>query len=494
LGANSQTNVVPLRIPPHSIEAERAILGALLFDPSAYRRVGALVAADFYVGANAAIYTAVQQVIAAGDALDIVSLWDRLEGEVVDFGGLPYLSELAAGVASAAHLEQHVEIVRHRAALRETIALADRIQSAAFEMPRAGSVPALLTGLAGEIGRVQDAVGGRGDDGIPIVDAIALRDTGEWLVRGMIPTDSLGIVFGASGCYKSFVVLDLACHVAHGLRWAGKRTRRGQVLYIAAEGQGGIRRRIEAWHRARGLQIAPGSLFVLPRALDLGSEARRVVEAARGLGVDPALVVVDTLSQTYAGEENSANEVAAYLRELGHRMREAWRCAIAIVHHSGHSETERPRGSSALRANVDWMFGVFRDADERLATLTCDKSKDSDTSTDVQFALTVEHLGVDEEGDPVTSLVARHLRSAEDVSAAMETESRAGRGGRRTLLLALAANGMREAELRKAFYEECDITDSEARKKAYYRAREWAVKNGMIEIVAGYVLTRKGTE
>lgn len=310
-----------------------------------------------------------------------------------------------------------------------------------------------------------------------------------WLVKGAVPADSVGVIFGGSGTFKSFIALDLALHVAHGLPWLGRRTTEGPVLYIAAEGGTGLWKRIDAWHRARRLRWQDAPMHVVPVPVDLGADAVRVQDAAKAAGTTPALVVVDTLSQTFSGEENSANEVAGYLREVGLMLRETWQCTVAVLHHSGHQATERPRGSSAIRANVDWMLGVFRDEKEMLATVTCVKQKDGEPLDDLSFALHSHELGTDADGDKVTSLVARHLSSAEEIEHAAEQERAAGRGGKNQLFLGLVQNGMRESELRKAFYDEClDMTD-DARRKSYFRARAWAIKAALIDIAQGVVIT-----
>lgn len=309
-----------------------------------------------------------------------------------------------------------------------------------------------------------------------------------WVVKGAIPADSIGVLFGGSGTFKSFIALDLALHVAHGLRWLGRRTQEGPVLYIAAEGGAGLWRRIDAWHRARRLRWQDAPLYVIPVAVDLGTDALRVQDAAKAAGVTPTLVVVDTLSQTFSGEENSANEVAAYLREIGLLLRAAWQCAVVVIHHSGHMATERPRGSSAIRSNVDWMLGVFRDEKEMLATVTGVKQKDGETLDDSTFSLTQHELGVDSDGDKVVSLVARHLSSAEEVEQAAAREVAAGRGGRNQLLLSLLHNGMREAELRKAFYEGVDVEGSDAKRQAYHRCLSWAKKHAYLDVAEGRIV------
>lgn len=260
---------------------------------------------------------------------------------------------------------------------------------------------------------IADYAGGSGaGKGPPLLTLDQLREQAKsvtWLVKHVVPSESLGVMFGGSGTFKSFIAIDLALHVAHGMPWLGRKTKRGPVLILAAEGGAGLWRRIVAWHRKRGLKWADAPVFVVPVALDLTQDASRVVEAAADLGVVPSLVVVDTLSQTFSGEENSANEVAAYLRELGTWFREAWKSAVVVVHHTGHQATERPRGSSAIRANVDFLYGVFRDEKEMLATMECVKQKDGELIDPVSFALDVCELAVDEDGDKVTSLAARAM-------------------------------------------------------------------------------------
>jgi len=308
-----------------------------------------------------------------------------------------------------------------------------------------------------------------------------------WLIKQLVPSESIGIFFGASGTFKSFIAIDLALHVAHGLPWLGRKTKKGTVLIVAAEGGSGLWRRVVAWHRAHRLKWDGAAIYVMPVALDLAVDSARVVEAAKALGVKPDLVVVDTMSQTFRGEENSAAEVSKYLSEVGLWFRTAWQAAVLLVHHSGHSATERARGSSAIRANVDWMFGVFRDDKEMLATVECVKQKDGDMPDPITFSMKVIDLFVDEDGDPVTSLVASGVTGSGDVLDLMQREAERGRGGKNHLFLDLALNGMEEKKLRQTFSEAVD-GDAETKRKAYYRARSWAVKAGLVEIAQGVVI------
>lgn len=325
---------------------------------------------------------------------------------------------------------------------------------------------------------------------LPILTLEQLREqakTVKWMVKHVVPAESIGVMYGGSGTFKSFIAIDLALHIAHGLPWLGKKTQQGKVLIVAAEGGAGLWRRIVAWHREHRLKWAGAPIWVLPIAVDLGSDCSRVQAAMAALDVTPDLVVVDTLSQTFAGEENSAAEISGYLRELGLYFRNSWGATVLVVHHTGHQATERPRGSSAIRSNVDFMFGVYRDEKEMLATLECAKQKDGELFAAVTFSLKVIDLDKDEDGDSITSLVARSIKGGDEVVSFMAHEASRGRGGRNHLFLEVALNGMEEKKVRTVFYESID-GDIEAKRQAYNRARKWAINAGLLDIAEGFVI------
>jgi len=479
-----------LRKPPHSLEAEQSVLGALLLDNAAVAQAREhLEVADFYSHDHRLIFAAICDLVQAGELADIITVFERLrtQDQADECGGIKYLNGLSLCVPSSASVLRYAEIVRERALLRRLIAASESISTRAFGNESPGD---LIDQAKLELKQIESR---RlpGANRVPLLDLEALRSTAaavSWLVKGILPAESIGMLFGGSGTFKSFIALDAGLHIAHGMPWLRKKTRQGPVVYIAAEGGSGLYKRILAWHRQHRIKDWRSTPFyVVPVALDLQADAWRVVEAVQALGVQPAMVVVDTLSQTYAGEENSANEVAAYLRELGARFRSLWQCAVMLLHHSGHLATERPRGSSAMRANLDWMFGVFRDETEMLATLTCAKQKDSEPFADLSFNLLHVELGADEDGDTVGSLVAHHVCDPEEMREIVAEQISRGRKGYAATLVDLAKDGMTEKELRAAFYEACDLGNSDSKSKAYRRAFEWAKKSGVLGVVNGRV-------
>ena len=229
-----------------------------------------------------------------------------------------------------------------------------------------------------------------------------------WCVKALVPADSMGILFGASGTFKSFLALDLCLHLAHDMAWCGRKTNAGGVVYVAAEGGAGISRRVTAWHKQyRRILATNFAVCVTPLLLTVEESIVSLRDAISGLDFSPSLIVVDTLSQTFAGDENSASDISDYLRLINMHLRSTFNASVLVIHHTGHSASERPRGSSALTANVDYLLGVYRpDADGMSAQLEVLKQKDGDKLLAQHFDLTKVILGRDEDGDEVSSLVA----------------------------------------------------------------------------------------
>ena len=128
-------DIAPLRVPPHSIEAESSVLGGLLLDNNAWDRVGDLLAeGDFYRHEHRLIFTAIASHINASKPADVITVYEKLQsqGKAEEIGGLAYLNSLAQYVPSASNIRRYAEIVRERAILRKLITASDEIATNAF--------------------------------------------------------------------------------------------------------------------------------------------------------------------------------------------------------------------------------------------------------------------------------------------------------------------------------------------------------------------------
>lgn len=297
-----------------------------------------------------------------------------------------------------------------------------------------------------------------------------------WVVKHLLVAQSVGVMFGASGTFKSFIALAAALHVAHGMRWCGQRTTKGTVIYVAAEGSVGIAKRVQAWHQLHGLKPENADIRLITVPAAMLSEAQAIRAEIEQLGLRPAFVVVDTMSQTFSGEENSAPDVAEYMRAIRLHLAIAFGACVLVIHHSGHAATERPRGSSAIRANTDFLLGVYRDEKQMLATMDVQHMKDGELLEPLCFTLHSCTLGTDHDGDAVTSLAARHADSAGDVLEAV----RKSRSSDLAYLLEAIGTGRPEKDVRTEFYRLKPDASPDARRQSWHRVRKMATDTGLV--------------
>ncbi|HTH10134.1 MAG TPA: DnaB-like helicase N-terminal domain-containing protein, partial [Acidovorax sp.] len=157
--------VAQLRVPPHSIEAESAVLGALLLDNGAWDHIGDLLAeSDFYRHEHRTVFAAISSMVNACQRADVVSVYAHLQnlGKAAEVGGLVYLNQLAQYVPSAANVRRFAEIVRERAVMRRLVAVGDEIATAAFN-PQGRSAAELMDEVQQKVFNVAEAGISKGD-------------------------------------------------------------------------------------------------------------------------------------------------------------------------------------------------------------------------------------------------------------------------------------------------------------------------------------------
>ena len=224
----------------------------------------------------------------------------------------------------------------------------------------------------------------------------------EWHIKHVLPKAELVVMFGESGSGKSFMALDLAACVVQGLDWRGHKTRKGRVVYIAAEGAHGFRNRIRAYKMQR--QINRLGVEVIANAPNL-LEKSEALDVARAIG-RADLVIVDTFAQTTAGgNENSGEDVGRALMHCK-GIHRATGATVLLIHHSGKDSTKGARGWSGLRAAADAEFEVCRADNDRSMTVT--KMKDGQDGAEFGFKLGTVLLGMDEDDEDITSCIVEH--------------------------------------------------------------------------------------
>jgi hypothetical protein len=250
----------------------------------------------------------------------------------------------------------------------------------------------------------------KGTPRYPLVRMRAIKPKlgGRYLVKGMLPSGALTVVWGAPKCGKSFWTLDVVAHIACGLPYRGLKVRQGPVVYIAAEGAEGFEARARAWC-ARHLGDADDPpLHVLSRRIDLVHEHKSFIagiEQQLGVGKPggavPVVVVVDTLNRTYSGSESSDQDMTAYVAAAD-AIKTRFNCTVIIVHHCG-LEANRPRGHTALAGAADAQISIRRQ--RHLITAAVDFAKDMPDGYSNTSKLEMIEIGSDEDGEMISTCI-----------------------------------------------------------------------------------------
>lgn len=126
------------RLPPQSLEAEQAVLGAIIIEgESITKAIDILTPQDFYRESHRKIYTAMLELFSKNEPIDLITLTDHLKdkGELDSAGGLSYLSNLATVVPTSANIRYHAKLVREKAMLRSLIRACTEIVTKVYEEP-----------------------------------------------------------------------------------------------------------------------------------------------------------------------------------------------------------------------------------------------------------------------------------------------------------------------------------------------------------------------
>jgi hypothetical protein len=302
-----------------------------------------------------------------------------------------------------------------------------------------------------------------------------------YLIKGLLQQRSHAVLYGAPGEGKTFVALDMAYHVAAGREWQGRRVAEGLVLYLAFEGMGGIARRAAALIRHYGDADVP--LYVEAADYNLREQAGRkaLAEMVAGLPTTPKLIVVDTLARAMkGGDENSAQDMGALNDAIGALVEASGACVL-VIHHSGKNKANGARGSSALLGAIDTEIEVA----DRAITPT--KQRDLEACDPIGFRLHPVLLGLDADGDEITSCVVMPggAPSANDPRAARL------KGNVRRAWEVLCEIRPQNDPVTEAEWKEACEEFLPQRRGAMYDVRQRLVRSGLIVVNEDCTIQRK---
>ncbi len=238
--------------------------------------------------------------------------------------------------------------------------------------------------------------------------------SGEALFKGLINRKTLSVFYGPSGSGKSFLVLDMAIHLALGRDWAGFRCK-GQmaVLYLSLESGASFGKRVVAARQRcsvpQGVPLKQFPFAFYDKKLNLRTNDEHIAFIEKMVddleaqsGHKCGLIVVDTLSAGFAGGDENTKDMTEFV-DILQLLAEKKQSTVAIVHHTGKDEAAGARGHSSLKANIDTEIRIRSEkkGDRYLRSFESDKQKDGPTGGFTKFGLITVELGREADGDVI---------------------------------------------------------------------------------------------
>jgi hypothetical protein len=347
------------KIPPHNLEAERAILGALLLEHAAWPRIlERLAATDFYKEAHRRIFAAMARIHVAG--VDVVTLSEALRqgAELEEIGGPAYLGTLLEEAGILPQLDSYAAIVREKAELRDLIRLGVDLIGRAYENGQSAA-ELLITG-ARELEALVRRASPRRAAMLALPALLATPPARPlWLVEGLIRQASNGWVGAGAKVGKSYLVLDLLLACALGAPWLDTfAIPRPLSIALVEEEDSAWRVYERATRLLRGRGVEAPRTFVLAvrSGIQLDKEASLapLLDHLRASPVD--LIVWDVFNKLHTVDEKRPEQTLPLLRRLD-RLRDEFGVANLVLHHSRKPSVSGPdlaSGGQQLRGPSEY--------------------------------------------------------------------------------------------------------------------------------------------
>jgi hypothetical protein len=300
-----------------------------------------------------------------------------------------------------------IRLVAHLAALGRTsaeiLALADHITLPGFTADQSRrEMAAALQGA-----RTKWALPEPSDE--PVEHEEALREEGDsifdlfdldqleamppptWLIHEMLAEEGLTVLYGDPGAGKSFIAIDMALRIAHGMDWHGAAAGATGVLYIAGEGVRGLGKRVKGWRKEHDMDGVDAPFLLVPAAVQILDPKQReklirtISAAIERAGFAIGLIIIDTVSRALAGaDENGQEAMSAFVAACDEVRRHAGG-ALLGVHHSGKDKDRGMRGSTVLLGACDASIRVSKS--DHTVTLKTEKQKDAEEAAPIYMEM-----------------------------------------------------------------------------------------------------------
>ena len=404
--ASQQNKLTTLKVPPHSVEAEQAVLGGLMVDNTEWDNIAdVLMPEDFYRAEHQLIYQVMMTQSEANSPIDVVTLAESLNSlhELNNAGGLDYLSELSGNARGTANIHAYAEIIRERAILRRLISVANNIADSGYntggkkaeeivdeaeqkvfnisdERPQDSGPVFVNPILAKAVERIDELAGNEGDlTGLPSGYTDLDHMTSGWQKSDLVIVagrPSMGKTAFAMNLVENAILNQDQPVLVFSLEMPAESLIFRMLSSIGRLDQGKLRTGQLTDDDWPGFNNAVKKLKDRPLYIDdsagvspmeMRSRARRIKREHGALG----MIVVDYLQlmQIKGSTEGRVNEISEISRSLKLLARE-FECPVIALSQLNRGLEQRPnkrpvmsdlRESGAIEQDADVIAFIYRD-------------------------------------------------------------------------------------------------------------------------------------
>ncbi|WP_168271537.1 AAA family ATPase [Rhizobium leguminosarum] len=320
----------------------------------------------------------------------------------------------------------------------------------------------------------------------------------ETIVKGVFGVNEFTLLSGKPGSGKSVITTDMACHVAAGMDWHGRKVKQGLVVYVAAERRDLTKRRMRAFRKHHGIGHVPlavvgGRLDMTSTISDAEALAASIRELEEDCGHKCVWIIVDTLTRTFGpGDQNQSKDMSKFVLSCDTLRENVTGSHVTVIHHTGW-QGDRGKGAIDLDGAVDASFLVKKEAGGYL--LECDGTNDGEEGVVTHFRMEGVQVGTDEDGEPTMApVVITH--DGKTAGEHLVAKLKGHNAKALDILRGLGDDGssVPQGLWRSAFYGEYSGVDTNILKSRFKRAKDSLVDDGLvIENESGFRLVEMGT-
>lgn len=232
-----------------------------------------------------------------------------------------------------------------------------------------------------------------------------------YVIKQLFSLGDTVALYGPSGSGKTFLMLHMVKTIACGGEWCGRKVQPKKVWYLSLEGHEGFKKRLLGYDTNDELSASHNFGFdcITGTDLQMKETQRDLIETIKEQGIK--VLVIDTLARLMSGhDENSAQGMSVAI-DFCNRINKETGATVILVHHTGKDADRGARGHSSFRAALDCEIEVSTDDGDRYVRMT--KVKDGKEGERFSFFLQEIELGVDDEGDRITTCLVDGFEKTE---------------------------------------------------------------------------------